>query len=210
VTLAGYPAYAATVRGASIDVRSAPSARAVVVVRLPRTNENGAPQTFLIKGKAADPSGAMWYHVLLPIRPNGSMGWIRASDVDVAGLRYSLVVHLRSFHLDLFDNDRFVASYPIGVGADNTPTPSGSYYIKELIQPPDPNTIYGHYVFGLNGFSNVLLDWPQGGVLGIHGTNDLGSIGRRVSHGCIRTTNAAIDHLASILPLGTPVRVEDS
>jgi lipoprotein-anchoring transpeptidase ErfK/SrfK len=121
-------------------------------------------------------------------------------------MHYSLVVHLRSFHLDLLDDGRHVATYPIGVGAQNTPTPSGDYYIKELIQPPDPNTIYGHYVFGLNGFSNVLLDWPQGGVLGIHGTNDLSSIGHTVSHGCIRTTNAVIDKLASILPLRTVPR----
>jgi len=166
--------------------------------------------TFLVKDQHVDASGDTWYKVLLPIRPNGSMGWVRSQDVDVAGLRYSLVVRLRSFRLDLLYDGRLQATYPIGVGAENTPTPSGDYYIKELLRPPDQNTIYGHYVFGLSGFSNVLLNWPQGGVLGIHGTNDVGSIGRRVSHGCIRTPNVVIDHLARILPLGTPVRVEDA
>jgi lipoprotein-anchoring transpeptidase ErfK/SrfK len=119
------------------------------------------------------------------------------------------VIHLRSFKLDLLQDARQILKIPIGVGTQNTPTPAGEYYVKELIRPPNQNTVYGHYVLGLNGFSNVLLHWPGGGVLGIHGTNDLRSIGRRVSHGCIRMSNSNIELLAHILPLGTPVKVHD-
>jgi hypothetical protein len=205
--LSGFPYYAATATGAHIDVRSQPDTAAPVLVRLGHVNENGAPTTFLIADAEA-PSD--WYHVLLPIRPNGSTGWVRASDVVVAGVRYELVVHLRSFRIDLLDRGRLTGSFPIGVGTQNTPTPSGVYYVKELIQPPDPNTVYGRYVLGLSGFSNVLLNWPGGGVLGIHGTNDMSSIGRRVSHGCMRMSNADITRLAGLLPLGTPVHVEDN
>ncbi len=52
------------------------------------------------------------------------------------------------------------------------------------------------------------MNWPGGGVLGIHGTNDPAhSIGERVSHGCIRMRNEDIDYLAGLLPLGTPVEI---
>ncbi len=45
------------------------------------------------------------------------------------------------------------------------------------------------------------------GVIGIHGTNDPSSVGRDVSHGCIRLRNADVTYLAERLPLGTPVRI---
>lgn len=205
--LRGYPSYAAGVIVPKIAVYAAPASNSRVVATLAQRNENGAPQTFLVKGRAKDASNGWWYQVMLPVRPNGSKGWVRASDVKVVGLHYALVVHLRSFHIDLLTDGRRTSVFRIGVGTQNTPTPSGEYYVKELIQPPNPNTIYGHYVLGLSGFSNVLKNWPDGGVIGIHGTNDLRSIGRRVSHGCIRMSNADIERLARTLPLGTPVTV---
>jgi lipoprotein-anchoring transpeptidase ErfK/SrfK len=203
----GFPAYAATVTVARVDVHVQPSDASPVRVVLPRVNENGAPQTFLLERVQRGPDGRAWYDVLLPIRPNGSTGWVRADDVNVSGLRYALIVHLASFRLDLLDDGQRVQSFVIGVGTQNTPTPTGTYYVKELIRPPDPNTVYGHYVLGLSGFSNVLENWPDGGVIGIHGTNDPSGLGHRVSHGCIRLSNSDIERLAHLLPLGTPVTV---
>ncbi len=207
---AGFPAYAATVVVPKIDVHAQPSEASGTVVRLGRVNENGAPQTFLLRSIQRGLDGRAWYNVFLPIRPNGSSGWVRADDVDISGLRYALVVHLVSLRLDLLDTGRRVETFRIGVGTQNTPTPLGHYYVKELIRPPDQETVYGHYVLGLSGFSNVLLNWPDGGVIGIHGTNNPDSIGRRVSHGCIRLANANIERLAKLLPLGTPVSVDAS
>jgi lipoprotein-anchoring transpeptidase ErfK/SrfK len=53
----------------------------------------------------------------------------------------------------------------------------------------------------------VLSDWPGGGVVGIHGTNQPRPLPGRVSHGCIRVPNAKIARLAKLLPVGTPVRI---
>jgi len=54
----------------------------------------------------------------------------------------------------------------------------------------------------------VLYSFGGGpGQIGIHGTNDPSSVGRSVSHGCIRLSNAAITRLAQELPLGTPVTI---
>jgi hypothetical protein len=207
--LTGFPRFAGTVKGSGIDVHNEPDPDSKRVVHLGPKSENGAPQTFLIERESGGSDGRHWFFVLLPIRPNGSKGWVRASEVKTTGLRYQLLIHLKSFNLDLIQDGRRVLAIKIGVGADNTPTPEGEYYIKELIRPPNQNTVYGHYVFGLNGFSNVLVNWPGGGVLGIHGTNDEAGLGKRVSHGCIRMTNHNIELLSKLLPLGTPVKVQN-
>ena len=204
-TLHGYPAYAAVVRERA-DVFDQPGGS--VRTTLPAHTVNGAPETLLVREERRV-GDAVWYRVLLPVKPNGTTGWVRATDVQISGLRYRLVVHLSAFTLDLVEGDHLVQTFPIGVGTDETPTPDGTYSITELLEPPDQNTIYGHYVFALSGFSEVLKDWPGGGVLGIHGTNDPdGSIGRKASHGCLRLRNEDIERLAGLLPLGTPVEVQ--
>ena len=53
----------------------------------------------------------------------------------------------------------------------------------------------------------MLSDWPGGGVVGIHGTNQPQLLPGRVSHGCVRVPNAAIRRLARLMPIGTPVRI---
>ena len=43
--------------------------------------------------------------------------------------------------------------------------------------------------------------------MGIHGTDDPSSLGRNVSHGCVRMSNEAITRLAKALPVGVPVEI---
>lgn len=98
----------------------------------------------------------------------------------------------------------------IGVGTTDAPTPGGRYYIKELLQPPDPSGPYGTYAYGLSGFSTVFTSYAGGeGVIGIHGTNQPDTVGSDVSDGCIRTTNEVISQLVEQvgIPLGTPVEI---
>jgi lipoprotein-anchoring transpeptidase ErfK/SrfK len=100
---------------------------------------------------------------------------------------------------------------PIGVGRVVTPTPSGLYYITELLKQPEPDGPYGPYAFGLSVHSNILTEFEGAdGILGLHGTNDPAAIGTDVSHGCIRMNNDAITRLAETLPAGTPVRITRS
>jgi lipoprotein-anchoring transpeptidase ErfK/SrfK len=68
--------------------------------------------------------------------------------------------------------------------------------------------IYGPLAFGTNARSPTLTDWPGGGVVGIHGTNQPSLIPGRVSHGCVRLTNAAILKLGKLMLVGTPVTIE--
>ncbi|MBI2168218.1 MAG: L,D-transpeptidase [Actinobacteria bacterium] len=174
------------------------------VQTLAHPTPNGGPLVFLV----VDDSDAGWLEVQLPVRPNGSTGWVRRSDVTIRATRYRVVVSRGEHRLELYEGPELVFSTAIAVGTRDTPTPGGRFYLTELIQPPTPDTVYGRYVFGLSGFSNVLDEFNGGeGVIGIHGTNDPSVIGQDVSAGCIRLTNEAVDELVGRLPLGTPVEI---
>ncbi len=165
---------------------------------------SGAPLTFLVDGQTTNR-----YKVLLPIRPNGSTGWISPESTKKFEHNYRIVIELSAFRLTVYKGKDIALTEKIGVGTDELPTPNGRYYIKELLKAPNPKGIYGPYAYGLSGFSQQLTNWNGGtGVIGIHGTNQPELLGRNVSHGCIRMTNAAITTLASFLPLGTPVVVQ--
>ena len=149
-----------------------------------------------------------WLHVFLPVRPNGSSGWVRRSQVLVLRDQYRVRVELRRHRLSVWRSGRLVMRQPVGVGRPGTPTPVGRYYLVELIQTDDPQGPYGPYAFGLSAHSDVLQRFDGGdGQVGIHGTNFLQGLGTDVSHGCIRIGNAAIVRLARTLPLGTPVTI---
>lgn len=152
-----------------------------------------------------------WVKVFLPVRPNGSKGFVRKADVEITHHEWKIEVFLRSFRLRAWNGESLFMEAPVGVAKDNTPTPEGIYYTTELLAPPDPDGPYGVYAYGLSGFSEVLQTFRGGpGQLGIHGTNDPSSVGRKVSAGCIRMRNEDIARLAQVLPLGTPVLVHDS
>jgi lipoprotein-anchoring transpeptidase ErfK/SrfK len=163
------------------------------------------PVVFLVKDQLG-PEG--WLEVWLPVRPNGSSGWVRTADVSITEHRYRIEVSLGDRELRVFDDGEVVLEHAVGVGRRDRPTPGGVYYIKELLQPPEPDGVYGTYAYGLSGFSNVLETFAGGeAVIGIHGTNDPGSIGQEVSSGCIRLPNEVIEELVTYLPLGTPVEI---
>jgi RNA polymerase sigma factor (sigma-70 family) len=188
--------------GGSVAVFGSPDALEPLRA-LANPQPSGAPLVLLVLEQYGD-----WLHVLLPVRPNGSTGWVRAEEVAVAENTYSIVIELGAHQITVFNGHRVVHNEVIGVGTSNTPTPGGLYYIKELIEPTNEGGVYGPYAFGLSGFSEVLQRFGGGdGTIGIHGTNDPSSLGRDVSHGCIRMSNAGITALAHTVPLGTPVEV---
>jgi lipoprotein-anchoring transpeptidase ErfK/SrfK len=172
-------------------------------VTLDHPTSIGGPLVFLVKGQTPER-----VRVLLPIRPNGSSGWIPTRSVKLRSHSFKIEVRLAAKRITVFEGDDVFLRAPVGIGTRDTPTPGGTYYIKELLKAPDPNTVYGTYAYGLSGFSNRLTSFAGGdAVIGLHGTNDPSTIGQTVSHGCIRMYNRDIEKLVPILPLGTPVEI---
>ena len=94
------------------------------------------------------------------------------------------------------------------MGAGDTPTPTGNFYLYVLLKSPDPGGPYGPYAYGLSSHSDALATFAGGDAeIGIHGNNDASALGQNVSHGCIRMDNDGITALAGQLPFGTPVDV---
>lgn len=179
---------------------------AVPARSLDRADETSGRVVFLATGNQTDER----IEVFLPVRPNGSTGWVDRGAVSLTSHGFKVEVRLAAHQLVVTDGDSVVLDTSIGVGTTDTPTPGGVFFIKELLQPPSPDGVYGTYAYGLSGFSTVLETFNGGnGVIGIHGTNDPSSLGSDVSHGCIRVLNDDIERLVEDvgLPLGTPVAI---
>jgi len=173
-----------------------------VLRSLDNPQPSGAPLMFVVVEQQPN-----WLKVLVPIRPNGTTGWVRRQDVSLTSHTYSIVVELGAHRITAFKGTEPFLSEPVGVGTSATPTPVGLSYTKELI-PESPGGPYGPYAFGLSAFSDVLTQFNGGeGVIGLHGTNEPSALGSDVSHGCIRMSNQGITALAETLPLGVPVEV---
>lgn len=167
--------------------------------------ESGGNLVFLVD----DVDGLDHYRVLLPTRPNGSLGWVHSDDVDVVRHNHAIRVDLANFRLTVFDHEQEVLDVEIGVARDNAPTPLGRYYTTEVIRPTVPDSVYGAFAYGLSGFSDTFVTFNGGpGQLGIHGTNDPSTIGTEVSSGCVRMHNDDITRMVDDLEVRSGVPVE--
>jgi hypothetical protein len=146
--------------------------------------------------------------VLLPGRPNGHWGWIRASAARVWPTPWRIVVETRSRRLFAVRRGRIVRSFPVVVGTRSTPTPHGRFYVEEaLILPRDAPGAPAAYA--LSARSNVFQEFEGGpGQIAIHGTYRIGgTLGHAQSHGCIRAAAAALRWLFARMGTGTPVDI---
>jgi L,D-transpeptidase catalytic domain len=170
-------------------------------------NRWGVPQVLDLLNETRGTDGNIWFKALLPLRPNGTKGYVPAKALSLTPSPYRLVLNRDRYELLLYKGCKRIRRFPVGIGTGETPTPVGRFYLNVLLKPPDPNTIYGTYAYGLSAFSDVLVNWRGGGVVGLHGTNQPWSIGKESSHGCIRMYNSDINELAKFLPLGTPITI---
>ena len=176
------------------------------IARFGSTNVNDYPTVFEALAKRVDAScKATWYRVQLPIKPNGITGWVPARDVTLSPVRTRIVVSVSKRTLTLYRAGKVVLRATVAVGAAATPTPTGRFYVNQVLVPADTSGPYGPAALGVSAYSNVLTGWAQGGPIAIHGTNEPWSIGRAVSNGCIRLPNATLTRVFRLADAGTPV-----
>jgi len=197
--------YVALVRRATTAYRS-PGHHAFH--RFGRRNVNRVRTVFLIRSARFNHNcQPTWFGVMLPIRPNGTVGYIRARTVVVATVHTRIVVSLSRRRLRLFKYGRPILQTRTAIGAPRTPTPKGRFYINQRLRADAPAGPWGPAALGISAFSPVLTWWPQGGPIAIHGTNRPDLIGRAVSAGCIRVRNRMVLRLFRLVPTGTPVNI---
>jgi hypothetical protein len=177
------------------------------IARVHYLTEDGFPEVYLVLRRWTDPDGRSWLKIRVPMRPNGRSGWVRDFALGRLHLvRTRLVVDRLTLRATLYLSGRRIWRSGIGVGAPGTPTPAGRFWIRERIKVANPGGSYGPWALGTSAYSG-LSDWPGGGVIGIHGTDQPQLIPGRPSHGCIRVPNWAIERLVRLMPIGTPVLI---
>jgi L,D-transpeptidase-like protein len=149
-----------------------------------------------------------WVHVRLPVLPNNTTGWVPRSALG--GYHFvttHLVIDTRRLRAVLRRDGHTVFTAPVAVGQTQWPTPRGEFYVRDKLTDY-ASPFYGPVAFGTSARSPVLTDWPEGGFVGIHGTDAPQLIPGRASHGCIRLRNRDILRLARLMPVGTPLTIE--
>jgi L,D-transpeptidase-like protein len=194
---------------AAAIVRKTPSRAAHAVGRLHFLTEDGQAEVYMALSKTlVKRTGVTWIKVALPRRPNGVTGWVAASALGGLHIvRGRLVVRRSKLRATLYDGaGHAMWSAPVGIGRPSLPTPAGHFYVREKLRAIG-SPIYGPYALGTSAYAPTLTDWPGGGVVGIHGTNEPALIPGRPSHGCMRLRNADITRLWHRISVGTPIDV---
>jgi len=147
---------------------------------------------------------------LMRPRPKVTAGKLRRSATTVVTIQQS------TFTLRLFKNLKVVRRYKVAVGQPGYPTPRGRFAIQsKQVNPvwsvpnsPWAGELAGTTVAGGSAANPLKARWMGivGGV-GIHGTDQAGSIGTRASHGCIRMHVPDVVELFRRVPIGTPVLI---
>lgn len=191
----------------TVFAHARPSRKAAVVVRLDTRTPEDTANIVLVLGRLRAADGRLWLHVRLPVLPNDRTGWVPRAALGGYGVVHTrLVVDLEQLVATLLRGRRPVFRARIGVGKPAWPTPKGRFYIRNRLTSYE-SPFYGPLAFGTSARSPTLTDWPDGGFIGIHGTNQPELLPGRVSHGCIRMRNEDILELGRQMPIGTPVTI---
>jgi hypothetical protein len=189
-------------------VYAQPTTRSGRVGRLRFLTEDGFPEVYVLLAERWDVAGISWVQLRLPQRPNNVTGWVRRSALGPFHVVHTrLVVNRRALRITLFKHGTRRFRVRIGMGAPGTPTPTGHFWIREKFHVSG-NSLYGTRAMGTAAYSDVLTDWPGGGVIGIHGTDQPGLIPGRPSHGCVRVRNGDVKRLYALTPIGTPLLIK--
>jgi lipoprotein-anchoring transpeptidase ErfK/SrfK len=189
--------------------RSAPrmQARALEIVRAlrPLTGERTALPVLAHK---TSPNGRRWLRVLLPGRPNGHTGWIKARATTRALTQWRIVVTTSDRRVTVYRSGRAVRTFKAVVGKASTPTPAGRFFVEESIQLRRGD-VGAPFALALSARSTVLQEFDGGpGQIALHGLSNVGGVlGTAVSHGCIRLDNDAMRWLVVRIGPGVPVTI---
>ncbi|HEX2946562.1 MAG TPA: L,D-transpeptidase family protein [Clostridia bacterium] len=122
-----------------------------------------------------------------------------------------IVINKTKRTLTLYEGYKVIQKYPVAIGNPPSRTPEDKYSIvSKVINPSWGGGGYAKPVKGgvpenPLGYRWLGLSYKNGSTLGIHGNNSPYSIGKNVSHGCIRMINSDVTQLFTVVPRSAPV-----
>lgn len=125
-----------------------------------------------------------------------------------------LVVRLQERRVFVYSADRLVVSYPVSIGKPGWETPVGTWKVTaKLVNPGWTNFLTGRVM--APGRNNPMgTRWigffkDKRGEIGFHGTQNIRSLGKAASHGCLRMQELDVQALYEQVEIGTEVQVLD-
>jgi lipoprotein-anchoring transpeptidase ErfK/SrfK len=190
----------------SVPVRRSPDPHAHVIKLMHQFRSDFRPQEMFAVRKQMGSDGQVWYRVSIPMRPNGTYGWIPSKTVSLAPTVSAIVIDRSARTIDVYRHGRHAWHGKVAVGSPGRETPVGHFYVAARFVPyHDP--FLGIFALETSAYSK-LTEWPGGGVVGIHGTDLPQLLGQAVSHGCVRVSNQTAAALKRLTPLGTPIWIK--
>jgi lipoprotein-anchoring transpeptidase ErfK/SrfK len=190
----------------SVPVRVAADPHAHVIRVMHQFRSDFRPQVMFAVAAKTGSDGEPWYRISIPMRPNGTFGWIPAKTVKLSPTHSQIVINLNRRTIDIYRFGKHKWHGKVAIGAPGRETPVGHYFVASRFVPYH-DTFLGVFAEETSAYSK-LTEWPGGGVVGIHGTSLPQLLGKAVSHGCVRVSNTTARHLKSLAPLGTPILIK--
>lgn len=160
--------------------------------------------------KSAEKQAARFITVffLLVLAVRESQAQTQAQSVETSNQhRRKVVVSVPHRKLALIEDGKVRKVFPVAIGAQQTPSPTGSFAVKTLVVKP---TYYHPGKVIPAGAGNPLgtrwIGLSTKGY-GIHGTNVESSIGKAASHGCIRMHQKDLEELFASMQVGDQVEI---
>ncbi|MCY7367340.1 MAG: L,D-transpeptidase family protein [Chamaesiphon sp.] len=124
----------------------------------------------------------------------------------------TLTLKLKEKKVYVYKDGKTIASYPVAIGKKGWETPTGDWYVMEKITNPGWTSFKNGSVVAPGAKSPLgerwIGFWTDGkDMIGFHGTPDVKSIGKAVSHGCVRMHNKDVKALFPLVKVGTTVKV---
>ncbi|MBP8950754.1 MAG: L,D-transpeptidase family protein [Armatimonadetes bacterium] len=135
------------------------------------------------------------------------------------------LIPAQAFSIEIDRSDRWVRVFYAGelakhyracTGAGEN-TPVGRFHIQNKCVWPGWRAYWGEFIpggssrnpLGARFMGTSARGRVTGWTIGIHGTNQPSSIGRRISGGCVRLPNPDIIELYEVIPIGTRVTIHE-
>ena len=186
--------------GKRVDLHSSPDGK--VVDSVSDTTEFGNPVVLSVVKRKGN-----WAGVPTQLLPNGQLAWVKLNEkqLEIDSVHQEIRIDLSDYSAKLLRNGEVERSWEVGIGAPDTPTPTGRFSITDEIQD-DLNPAYGCCVLALSATQpNLPADWTGGNRMAIHGTSE--PLGEANSTGCVHSGESDLLALIERAPLGTPVTI---